>query len=441
MAQTHYAKSAGVSLAYRVMGEGEPTLLHVPGAISNLALEDTAPAIARYFERLSRFSRLVRFDKRGTGLSDRSGAPLSIDDQIPDVEAVRQASGSERVALYGLSQGTAVAVRYTLAFPERVAQLILVDGVCCDRHDPYASADDSNRLVNWDEFFALLDDDFEGFTDGFAAICFPDAPEEARGATAEFLRATASPATFRSLWQGIVGLDLRPRLKDISVPTLVLHARGDRHHPAHHGRYFAEHIPAARYVELESDFHVPYVDENIAARMLTAIEEFLTGTVRHTAERRFATVLFTDIVGSTAQQHDRGDRAWRGLREAHEADARRLAEQFGGRIVEVQGDGVLATFPTAGEAARAARAMVAAARDLGLHIRAGIHAGEVYEVGESLLGICVNVAARVVAQANGDEILATELVQGLVEGSELSFEQQGEVDLKGIGRRRLVRLV
>jgi class 3 adenylate cyclase len=213
-----------------------------------------------------------------------------------------------------------------------------------------------------------------------------------------------------------------------------------RHHPVAHGRYLAEHIPGARYLELATDFHVPGVDPAISDQIATAIEEFLTGSIRHTAERRFATVLFTDIVDSTAQQRERGDRVWRAILEAHEATSRRLVERFGGRVVEVEGDGLMAAFPTAGESLRAARAIVGTAREQGVRIRAGLHAGEVYEAGGRLFGICISVAARVAAQAAADEVLATELVQGLVEGSDIGFTPHGEFELKGVGLRRLVRL-
>ena len=437
---TKYVKSEGVSLAYRISGDAGPTLLHVPGAISNLALEEIDPNGLRYFERMSRFCRAVRFDKRATGLSDRSAAPPTLTQQVPDVEAVRQAAGAEQLALNGLSQGAAVSILYALKFPERVSHLILVDGVCCDARDPYLPMSDENTLEDWPRFFGLMQDDFEAFTLEFASICFPGAPAAMHEATAEFLKATAAPSAFEALWRGIVAIDLRPVLKAIACPTLVLHARGDRHHPVAHGRYLAEHIPGARYLELDTDFHVPSVDPAISDQIATAIEEFLTGSIRHTAERRFATLLFTDIVASTAQQRERGDRAWRAILEAHEATTRRLVEQFGGRVVEVEGDGLMAEFPAAGESLRAARAIVLAARDQGIRIRAGLHAGEVYEAGGRLFGICISIAARVAAQAGADEVFATELVQGLVEGSDLAFTPRGEFDLKGVGLRRLVQL-
>lgn len=439
MDETRYVKSGDVSIAYRVRGEGEPTLIYVPGAISNMVLEEVGPG-ARYLERAARICRTVRFDKRGTGLSDRGASALSIPDQVPDVETVRQEVGAERVALSGLSQGSAVAVLYALEHPERVSHLILSQGVVCDARDPYAPAEKAEPLTDWDDFFAGLEDDFAAFSRRFAETAFPGIPDDQLGGMTNFLQATASPATFRALWQGVVGLDLRPRLAELDVPTLVLHTRGDRHHPSAHGRYYAEHIRNARYVELDSDDHVPFFEESVADHALAATEEFLTGRVEHAAARRFATVLFTDIVDSTAQQQRRGDSAWKGVLEAYHGEAQRLVTQFGGRVVELLGDGVLAEFPVPGEALRAARALGTAARGQGLRIRAGLQAGEVYEVGERLLGICVNTASRVADAAGPDEVLATELVAGLVEGGGLDFHEAGEFDLKGIGTRRLLRL-
>lgn len=334
-----------------------------------------------------------------------------------------------------------MAVLYTLAFPERVTHLILVEGISCDARDPYQPASEDNRLTDWSEFFADLENDFEAFTHKFAGVCFPGVDEATQSAIADFFRATAGPAVFESLWRGIVGFDLRPELKDVSVPTLVIHGVRDQHHPVAHGRYFAEHIPRARYLELDTAFHVPHIDPAVQPQMLVAIEEFLTGTVRHSAERRLTTVLFTDIVDSTAQQRAQGDQAWRNVLQLHEANTRRITDQFGGRLVEIEGDGAMMEFPTAGEALRAARTQGDAARELGIHIRCGLHAGEVYEIEGKLLGICVNVAARVTAQAAADQVLATEVVRGLVEGSDLTFTDFGSFDLKGIGVRHLSRLL
>jgi pimeloyl-ACP methyl ester carboxylesterase len=441
VSDTHYVKSGDVSIAYRVAGQGEPTTLYVPGAISNMAFEEMSPTgLGRFWERAARISRCVRFDKRGTGLSDRAATALSIADQVPDVEAVRRAVGAEKLALHGLSQGSAVSVLYALEYPERVSHLILAEGIVCDARDPYRPMSSENVLTDWDEFFGVLDDDFAEFSERFGKVAFPDAPEEALDGITAFLQATASPASFRALFQGIVGLDLRPRLAELSVPTLVIHAVGDRHHPVAHGRYYAEHIPHARYFEVASNAHVPMATEDSLDQILAAIEEFLTGRVENAAARRFATILFTDIVDSTEQQQRLGDSAWKSLLGLHHGNAQRLVTQFGGRVVELLGDGVLSEFPVPGEALRAARALGEAARGQGLRLRAGLHAGEVYEVGERLIGICVNTASRVADRAGPHEVLATELVGGLVEGSGFAFDEAGEFDLKGIGRRRLLRL-
>jgi pimeloyl-ACP methyl ester carboxylesterase len=440
MATTRYVKSSGVSLAYQIHGEGEPTLLCVPGALAHLALDEAIPGFARFLERLTRFSRVVRFDKRGTALSDRSSTPLTVADQVPDVEAVREASGAERIALYGLSQGVPVAILYALAHPERVSHLILGEGVCCDRWNPDDAVGDERPLLDWDHFFADVEDDFEAFSHRFARICVPDATDEDLSAVTEYLRATASPSAFESLWRGIVDLDLRPRLAEIDIPTLVFHAKGDRHHPVEHGHFLAEHMPNARLLELDSDAHVPIFDEAVADTIPAAIEELLTGEVSHAAQRRFATLLFTDIVGSTAEQQKRGDEAFRSVLQLHAADATRIVEQFGGRVVEFRGDGTLAEFSVPGEALRAARALGLATHERGLQIRAGLHAGEVHEADERLFGICLNTAARVMDKAGADEVLTTEAVKSLVEGTGLAFVDAGEYELKGIGTRKLVRL-
>lgn len=440
MAQTQYTKSEGVSLAYQVTGEGELNLLYVPGAMSHLISEVNVPAGARYIEGLSRFCRLIRFDKRGTGLSDLGEIPPTIEAQVPDVETIRRASCSNRVALYGLSQGAAVSLLYAWRYPERVSHLILVEGICCDAADPTLPLSSDNALTDWDAFFASADRDFGLFTLEFARVCFPEADAETQERFAIFLQVTLSPASFRALWHGVVGLDLRHLLKEITVPTLVIHARGDRHHPVEQGRYIAEHVTGARYLELDSQAHLPNMEEKQVSGMLAMIEEFLTGTVCYTAERRLTTILFTDIIGSTARQRSSGDLAWRDTLELHDTNTRRIVERFAGRVVDIQGDGAMVEFSSPGEALRAARALIQSAHEEGIQIRVGIHAGEVYDAEDTLVGMCVNHAARVVSEAVADEILTTSVVQGLVDGSGFDFRDRGEFDLKGIGRRRLLSL-
>jgi pimeloyl-ACP methyl ester carboxylesterase len=440
--QTHYTKSAdGTSLAYQVLGESGPVVLFVPGAISNLMLADAQPAAARFYERLSRFCRLVRFDKRGTGLSDRGVSSTALADQVDDVEAIRSAVGADEVILMGLSQGAAVSILFATRSPERVAKLILLQGLACDASDPDAPPAEAVPLIDWEEFFRDLDSDFTTFSRRLAEIMFPGASGDLVDLFTDFLRASASPQSLRSLWQGIVGLDLRPLLPELHVPTLVLHSRGDRHHPVAHGRYLAAHIREAKYVELESDVHVVTMDGDCTNEIVAAVEDFVTGTVRHAAERRFAAILFADIVDSTAKQTERGDRGWRDRLGAWEQSMGRVVDQFSGRIVKFQGDGVMAVFGSAGDALRAAKGAIDASAGLGLTVRAGVHAGEAYEVDGDLFGTCINIAARVCGQAKPGEVLTTAVVEGLVEGSDLRFENRGESELKGIGKRRVSALV
>ncbi len=447
--QTRYAKSGDVSLAYQVTGDADLDLVYVPGAAAGLTgAMDFAPT-ARYIEGLSRFCRLTRFDKRATGMSEHGDIPPTIEAQVPDVDTIRAAVGAERVAVYGLSQGAAVALLYAHRYPERVSHLVLAQGVCCDAADPARPMGPDNAMTpfgpdhpirSWEAFFEAAESDFSGFTVSFIRALFPSFPESVQERLAGVLQMTVTPSSCRALWAGVVGLDLRSLLPEIRVPTLVLHARGDQHHPVSHGRYLADHIPGARFVELDGSAHMPNMDDALVPEMLVAVEEFLTGHVQHTADRRIAALLFTDIVGSTDLQRERGDRAWRDALDLHQANTQRVVEQFGGRVVDTQGDGDMSEFSAPGQALRAAHALHESAQAEGVQIRAAVHAGEVYEVDGRLVGLCVNHAARVIAEAEPSETLTTTVVQGLVEGSGFSFEDRGEFDLKGIGRRRLVRL-
>ena len=438
--RTQFVTVDGVSLAYQVLSEKGPTLLQVPGAISNMALEDGLPAVARYYERMCRFCRVIRFDKRGTGLSDRGVQITTIDRQLRDVAAVFDATGTERAAVCGLSHGAALAVLFAATYPGRVSHLILVDGFCCDARDPYEPLSDTNPLFDWDATVLRMEQDFAGWTRRFADQIFPDMEDAQLDQTATYLQATANLAAYRAIWRGMIGLDLRSLLREIAVPTLILHARGDKVVSVRHGRHFAEHIPGARYVELDTTAHIPWADGKVAPHAMTAIEELLTGQASHSAQRIVVSVLFTDIVASTMQQQARGDEAWRTVRERFESQTASRVEQLGGRVVQFLGDGVMAAFPAPGDGLRAARLMVADAREQGFEIRAGLHAGEAYEVEGALHGTCVTMAARVCAHAGAGEVLTTDVVRGLVEGSELAFTDVGEVDLKGLGPRRLVRL-
>jgi pimeloyl-ACP methyl ester carboxylesterase len=433
--EIRYAQSDDVALAYAVAGEAELPLIFIPGIVSNLALDGSQPLLARFYERIGRFTRLVRWDRRGTGLSDQSAEPLPLAEQTRDLEAIRRVVGFERFALISFSHGTALAVRYAAAHPERVSHLVVIAGPVCDARDPADPT--SPRLAPWERLLQATED-FAAYTQGFMAVALPSADPGMRIQAANMMKASVSPRAMRQLLEQTRAVDLRSMLGEVRVPTLVVHANRDLIFPVAHGRYLASRIPNARYLELDSDAHVFFVDTAATAILLTALEEFLTGAVVHTADRVMTTVLFTDIVDSTAAQQRVGDEAWRTLRKSFEANTRRLVEQFAGRVVQFTGDGVMAAFPAASQALRAARALSDDARGLGVEIRAGVHAGEAYMVEDQLFGTCVTVAARVAAAAGAGALLTTETVQDLVAGSGFSFHDAGHVELKGLGRRHLL---
>jgi pimeloyl-ACP methyl ester carboxylesterase len=440
-----YTKSEGVSLGYSVSGEGEQTVIYVPGAYSNLAIERYIPESVAWEKFLGRFGRVINFDKRATGVSDRSARPLNLDQQVVDVEAIRTATNSKELILCGLSQGAPLAVLYALAYPERVRALILVEGVCCDANDPYASLSDSNTLFDWERTLADIDSDFSKWCRDFSKMTSPEAELEALDLGVEYMQATASPSSHRFIWCCLRGFDLRPMLRHVRHPTLVIHGKDDQLYPVQHGKYFAEHIPQAKYLELDSNCHMPMYDPNVLPHLQEGIEQFINGLpssqIEESSARVISTVLFTDIVGSTEQQSKLGDRIWTEKISAFEANSTKIVEQCRGKVIRFTGDGVKAAFEVPGDGLRAARLLVQDASELGHPIRVGLHTGEVQWSDEDLHGMAVNIASRVADQADAGEVLTTTVTQGIVEGGNYAFTDWGETDLKGIGTRKLVRLL
>jgi len=440
-----YTKSEGVSIGYTVSGEGEQSIIYVPGAYSNLAIERYFPESIAWQKFLGRFGRVINFDKRATGVSDRSARPLNLDQQVVDVEAVRVATNSKDLIVCGLSQGAPLAILYALAYPERIRALILIEGVCCDARDPFTSLSDNNTLFDWDKTLEVIDSDFSRFCVDFTKMMFPDAGPEDIDPSVEYMHATASPSSHRFIWCCLMGFDLRPMLRHVRHPTLVIHGKDDQLYPVEHGRYFAEHIPGARYLELDSNYHMPTFDPDALPFLLDGIEKFITGLpprqFEESSARVVSTVLFTDIVGSTKQQRDLGDRAWTEKISAFEANSASIIEQCRGKVIRFTGDGVKAAFEVPGDGLRAARLLVQDASELGHPIRVGLHTGEVQWSTGDLHGMAVNIASRVADQAEAGEVLTTTVTQGIVEGGDFAFSDWGEMDLKGIGTRRLVRLL
>jgi class 3 adenylate cyclase len=427
-AQTRYADSNGVSIAYQVHGEGPLDLVFVPGFVSHLEVVWEEPVIARFFRRLASFSRLIMFDKREQGLSDRRGRPPTLEDSMGDLLAVLEAVGSERAAVFGISEGGPMSMLFAATYPDRVSSLIL--------YGTYA------RMTKTDGFpLGVPEEAFDRWREqvhrewGGPVGVDLWAPNLEGDATFErwwsrLLRQGTSPSGAADLMDLYREMDVRQVLPAIDVPSLVIHRGGDRLVRAEHGRYLAEYIPGAHYVELPGEDHLWGVGDEDA--LLDEVEEFLVGSRRGSEpERALATVLFTDIVGSTERAAALGDRGWRQLLERHDAAVRHQLGLHRGREVKTMGDGFLATFDGPARAIRCARALQGEVERLGLEVRAGIHTGEVELIGDDVGGMAVNIGARIGALAGPGEVLVSSTVRELVVGSGLEFADRGMQTLKG----------
>ena len=428
--QTQYAKSGGLNIAYQVIGDGPFDLLYAPGFISHLEAAWDVPFMAGLFERLASFSRLIAFDKRGTGLSDRPGGWPTFEERMDDIRAVLDAAGSRRAALFGVSEGGPMCMLFAATYPDRVSALGLQG--CAPRFRqapdwPWAAAPEVQAtFLDWVEQDWGQGKVLSAFVDGLVT----DQREQA--AIGRYERYAASPGAARANLEMNFEIDVRAILPAIRVPTLVIHRSGDLVAPIGAARYVSEHIPDARLLELPGDFHLsarPQQAEEVAG----ALEEFLTGTRRdYEADRVLATVLFTDIVGSTERASSLGDRRWRELLDDHDRSVRREITRFQGREVKTTGDGFLSSFDGPARAIRCARAIAAAAGRLGLEVRSGLHTGECEVRGEDLAGLAVHIGSRVAALAGPGEVLVSGTVKDLVVGAGIDFEDRGEHKLKGV---------
>ncbi|HZT17587.1 MAG TPA: alpha/beta fold hydrolase [Gaiellaceae bacterium] len=436
-APIRYARSGDVNIAYQVTGGGPFDLVVVSGFVSHLENDWEHPASARLLERLGSFARLIRFDKRGTGLSDRAVGLPDFETRMDDVRAVMDDAASERAALFGYSEGGPLAILFAATYPERVRALVLY-GTYAKRTGP--------------------DDDYPWCETREQRLAYAAAVEREWGVQADLTRmapgadeafarwwmararAAASPGSARDLVLMNSQADVRDVLPAVQAPTLVLHRVGDRDARVEEGRYIASHIPGARFVELSGDTHVPFWEPD---EVVDEVEEFLTGVrPARVDDRVLATVLFTDIVGSTERLGALGDRAWAQLLERHHARVRRELARFGGEEIDTAGDGFLALFDGPARAVRCAAAVREAVGDLGLEVRAGVHTGEVERPGGSApRGIAVHVGARIASTASAGEVLVSATTRDLVAGSGLEFVDRGEVVLKGVGSRRVYAAV
>jgi len=427
--ETRYVRSSGAYIAYRIMGSGPVDLVLLQGGFSHVELQLEEPSFARFLGRLASFSRLIVLDVRGTGLSDRTMHLPTLEEQVDDVLAVLDAVGCERAGLFGVGQGGVLACLFAAAHPGRATALVLF-GTCA-------------RLIQaegypWgrapEEFARLLQSTEQGWGQGVALpVLAPSmaGDEPFQRWFAKLERLGASPGNMLALLHLHRDVDIRHVLPAIRVPALVMHRVGDAYREVGHARYLAAHIPGAKLVELPGRDHLPYVgDQN---SVLDEVEEFLTGVRRGPEpDRVLATILFTDIVGSTERAAQAGDDRWRDLLDRHNVLIRRELDHFRGREVDTAGDGFLATFDGPARAVRCAREIADTVPGLGLELRSGLHTGEVELAGEHVRGIAVHIGARVAAMAGPREVLVSSTVKDLVAGSGIAFEDRGEHSLKGI---------
>jgi class 3 adenylate cyclase len=419
---TRYALSGDVNIAYQTMGDGPIDLILVPGIVSHVEFGHEWPSYTAFLRRLATFARVVTFDKRGQGLSDRVAGAPSLEERVDDVRAIMDDIGSRRAVVIGFSEGAAMSAFFAAAYPERVSHLILFGGFAKGR-----SAEDmiARAAQIW----------------GTGEMLKRVAPSQATNPEAikmiaKFERLSASPGALKALMTFASMIDVTSILPTVCVPTLVLHRRTDAMIPVKRGRELAAQIPGAKYIEYPDGDHVPWSGD--VEGLLGDIQEFVTGERESNSfdlERVLATVLFTDIVDSTRSAAAMGDQQWSRLLESHDQMARQLVEKHRGNLVKSTGDGVLATFDGPGRAVRCALAFQTATKQIGLPLRAGLHTGEIEMRGRDVGGIAVHAAARVMAQSEPSEVLVSRVVTDLVAGAGIKFAERGSHELKGLPGR------
>ena len=427
--ETKYAKSGEVNIAYQVTGEGSFDLVLVPGWVSHIEYAWEQPLYAKFLHRLASFCRLIILDRRGTGLSDPVGQLPTLEQRMDDIRAVMDAVGSERATLFGISEGGPMCTLFAATYPQRTASLVLYGTFARGSWDPEypwrpTAEETEERLKQLEHGWG------RGITVGYYAPSLVN-DEQFLRSWGKFERLSVSPGRVRLLLQMARDYDVRHVLPVIRVPTLVMNRSGDQVTPVGGARYLAEHIPGAKYIELPGDDHMPWVGDIDA--ILEEVEEFLTGA-RHGPEldRILATVMFTDIVGSTEQVVELGDHQWRDLLEQHHSLVRSELNRFRGQEIDTAGDGFFATFDGPARGIRCACAIRDSVANLGITIRAGLHTGECEVMGDKVGGIAVHIGARVMAKAGPGEVLVSSTVKDLVAGSGLHFNDRGKHALKGI---------
>jgi pimeloyl-ACP methyl ester carboxylesterase len=423
--ETRYTQSGDVSIAYQVMGDGPIDLIMVPGFVSHIEYIHEVPGFTAFLRRLASFARVVTFDKRGQGLSDRMAGAPSLEVRMDDVRAIMDAIGLRRAALVGFSEGGCMSVLFATTYPERVSHLVLIGslGRTADRSSDAAWDVQLEQVVKrW------------GTGELISTVAPSEASDPATVARyAKFERLACSPGALRTILQLNRQIDVTAVLPTLRVPTLVLQSKADLRVPVELGRKLAAGIPDAKYIEYPTGDHAFWTGDT--ETMLGDIEEFITGHRDHSAdelERVLATVMFTDIVDSTRAAAAMGDQRWRRMLDDHDQLAQQVVGKHRGNLVKSTGDGILATFDGPGRAVRCALAFGSAAKQIGLPLRAGLHTGEIEIRGNDIGGIAVHAAARVMSHSGSDEVLVSRVVTDLVAGAGLKFAERGSFELKGL---------
>lgn len=435
--ETRYARSGEVHIAYQVMGEGPMDLVFVPGFVSHVEANWQSPNRDNFFRRLAAFSRLILFDKRGTGLSDRGSHLFTLEQRMDDVRAVMDAAKSERAAIFGISEGGPMSILFAATYPDRTHALVMY-GTYAKRtwsdDYPFGWKDE-----DWHKFFKNVERHW-GTPHGIDLnIWAPSVAhdEHIRRQIAAYMRAAASPGAVKAVMQMNREIDVRKVLPTVRVPTLIAHRIGDRNISIQQARYMAARMPSARLVELPGDDHMLWFGNNDT--LIGEVEEFLTG-VRHEPEpdRVLATVLFTDIINSTERAAEMGDGKWRDMLVNHHSLIRRELGRFRGKEIDTMGDGFFVVFDGPARAICCAKAIQNAVTQLGLTVRVGLHTGECEVMDGKIAGIAVHIGARVMSLASQREVLVTSTVKDLVAGSGIEFVDRGVHALKGVpGQWRL----
>lgn len=430
MLDIKFARSDDVNVAYHVVGDGPMDIVYVQGAWSHLEVFWELPAYRRFCELLGEFARVILFDKRGMGMSDRVPGATPLDVRMDDIRAVMDAAGSESASLIGASEGGPLSLLFAAAHPERTRSLILMGAEVRERKDDEWPWGESTE----EEFEASMPTLPErwGKPGRFMEFLAPSQENTPWMAdwSARLSRNANTPSGAEAFFRMAFDIDVRHILSSVHVPALVLHAEGDRICHVENGRYLARQISGARYVELPGADHVPWFGPD---RAIGEIREFLTGhRVSLTPDRVLATVLFTDIVGSTDRVASVGDGPWRGLLEAHNTVVRGQLERYRGVEVDTAGDGFLATFDGPARAINCAQEVQRQVRQHGLEVRAGVHTGEVERVGDDVVGIAVHIGARIAGLAGAGEVLVSGTVRDLVAGSGIEFMDRGSHELRGV---------